>query len=119
MTSKKRRTIDAIVGEQLSGVAFIMDYVEFQFDGMMLRALAHPLLRIGDMLHRFPEPGSRDAFCSVIGEKVEGVEVVEEERITVYLRGGALIEIPLAITEPSLPEAAHFTAGVDQPLDVW
>jgi hypothetical protein len=38
-----------LVGEQLNTVAFVMDYVEFGFNGPVLRALTGPIVRTGKL----------------------------------------------------------------------
>jgi hypothetical protein len=54
-----------LVGEQLNRVAFVMDYVEFGFNGSVLRALTDPIIEGEGGRLRFPEAGSRDARSSV------------------------------------------------------
>jgi hypothetical protein len=69
-----------LVGEQLNTVAFVMDYVEFSFNGPVLRALTGPIVQTGELRLRFPEPGSRDALCSLIGSEVVAVTITEDEK---------------------------------------
>jgi hypothetical protein len=73
--------IENLVAEQLNAVSFVMDYVEFHFNGPVLRALSSPVLDYHGRRVRFPEPGSRDALCSLIGTEVAAVEVREHDRI--------------------------------------
>ncbi len=40
-----RELIERIVGEQLCAVSFVQDYVEFHFDGPVIRALAAPIVK--------------------------------------------------------------------------
>ncbi len=63
-----------LVGCEVSGVSFVRDHVEMLFDGPVLRSLASPMVREGDQVARFPEPGSRDALCRLIGRTVELAE---------------------------------------------
>lgn len=56
-----------LVDHELSAVCFVRDFVEFQFDGPILRALSDPVIHIGARSWHFPLPGTRDALCSVIG----------------------------------------------------
>jgi hypothetical protein len=111
-----------LAGEELSAVAFVRDYVEFHFDGPVLRALAAPILRDGGAQPRFPEAGSRDALCALIGRQVAGVEVDDERAIRLRFEGGAEVEIPvgpLGGAGPARPESAHFVAGTGFPVQVW
>ncbi len=111
--------IETIRGEPLSGVAFVHDYVEFHFDGKIVRALTMPTVTRGNARLTFPEAGSRDAFCSLIGLIVEEVMIKADIEIVIVFSGGAIVRIPLAVEERSGPEAAHFVPGLNQPIAVW
>lgn len=97
-----------LVGEQLNTVAFVMDYVEFKFNGPVLRALTSPSVLSGEMRFRFPEPGSRDALCSLIGSEVLAVTITEGERIEVAVDTGQTLTIPLDDESRVGIEAAHY-----------
>ena len=117
--SPPKPTIRSLVGESVSGVAFVMDYVEFHFDGRVLRALSNPIL-VGDGSRAtFPEVGSRDALCSIIGRTVTEVVVDEDVEIRLTFDSPQTLIVPLAPDARVGPEAAHFQdprAGV---MDVW
>lgn len=114
-----RSTIHSLAGEPLSGVAFVQDYMEFHFDGKVLRSLTSAALTSKGRSWRFPEEGSRDAFCGLIGRSVHHVKVEEGHEIELTFTEGSVLRIPLAPAEMSGPEAAHFIPGEDQPIDVW
>ena len=75
--------LEAVVGEQLSAVVFVMDHVQFQFNGPCLTALNHPIVEFRGVRTQFAAPGSRDALCSLIEQKVESVEQVEGVHTTI------------------------------------
>ena len=68
-----RRHIQSLPGEILNAVAFVMDYVEFHFNGPVLRAFTNPVVDAGGSQIAFDQPGSRDALCSLIGAEVGSV----------------------------------------------
>jgi hypothetical protein len=109
----------SLVGEELNGVCFVMDYVEFHFNGPILRALNKPVLETPRGTIIFPSKGSRDALCALIGETVVDVQVMPAEAIQVSLGHQQSIRIPLGIDESTGPEAAHFVAGRNRPIDVF
>ena len=111
--------IEEIVGESLSGVAFVHDYVEFCFDDKIVRSLTTPIVIVGSVRHCFPEIGTRDALCFLIGRIVEGIRVREDVDIEIAFSGGARVQIPLAYEERTGPEAAHYVPGINQPVVVW
>ena len=108
-----------LVGRVVSAVCFVMDYVEFHFDGPILRSLSNPILEFRGNEWLFPSPGSRDALCSVIGAKVESVEVDDDLRIRVGFDSGHMITVPLDPGSRIGPEAAHFVSEADRVMDVW
>lgn len=108
-----------IIGQPVSGVAFVQDYVEIHFDGKILRALARPRIRndVSDVV--FPESGSRDALCSLIGKSVLNVQVREAIDIELRFSGNTSLLIPLTEQWRNGPEAAHYVPGESQPIEVW
>jgi hypothetical protein len=110
-----------LADEELSAVSFVRDYVEFHFDGPVLRALAAPRVHDGGEQPRFPAPGSRDALCALIGRRVAGVEVDDAHGIRLRFEGGAEVVIPVGSGDAEVvgPESAHFVPGFNQPIQVW
>lgn len=121
MSTPKR--LEDLAGEELGGVHFVRNYVEFYFDGPIVRSLSDPILYIdGRAQPRFPEPGSRDALCCLIGRELQSVRVNGEESISLCFSGDAKVIIPLseaAGKDPALVEAAHFVPGTNQGISVW
>src|SRR5438874_8747737 len=106
-----------LVGEQVNTVAFVMDYVEFKFNGPVLRALTNPIIEGDGLRVRFPEPGSRDALCSLIGSRVAAVTITDDDRIELALSGDRTLTIPLDRESRVGAEAAHYVpAARDGPL---
>jgi hypothetical protein len=108
----------SLVGEELNAVCFVMDYVEFRFNGPILRAMNSPWLETPGGNLVFPTNGSRDAFCALIGETVVDIKIVPDELLRVSF-GERSIRIPLRIDKSTGPEAAHFVAGMNQPIEVY
>lgn len=108
-----------IIGQPMSAVSFVHDYVELHFDGKILRALTRPSVASDRDQLAFPEPGSRDALCELIGKRVVNVILRETECIEVRFGSNASVRVPLSDAERTGPEAAHFVPGDDQPIEVW
>ncbi|WP_051866349.1 hypothetical protein [Streptosporangium roseum] len=96
-----------LVGEELNIVAFVMDYVEFHFNGPKLTALTDPRVQMSSQVWTFPQPGSRDALCNLIGRTVQAVSIKTDEHILLNF-GEAILTIPLNENSRHGPEAAHF-----------
>jgi hypothetical protein len=108
-----------LTGQTLTGVCFVMHYVEFHFSGPLLRVLVPlTLVRRGDKF-AFPGEGSRDALCSLIESVVEDITLVDDVSLTVRFRGGSTLIIPLEKKPDLDPEAAHFVPGLNQPLQIF
>lgn len=96
---------------ELSGVTFVRDYLQLQFDGPWLNVYVWPriLTQSGAME---PETQSyRDALCALIGKSVE--EAVEEPktRLSVRFSDNSVLEISLRQGDRSTPEAAMLQEG--------
>lgn len=95
-----------IVGQEVSAISFVRDYVEILFDGPILRLLSDPIITLGAAEYRFPSNGSRDALCSFIGAEVTGAFDRAGQLVFVFT-GRGTIAISKASTNAG-PEIAHF-----------
>jgi hypothetical protein len=111
--------LEAVVGEQLNAVTFVMDYVQFHFNGPGLTALNHPVVEFRGVHTQFPGPGSRDALCSLIEQSVESVEQREGVHIKLIFRSGHRLIIPLDPGSYIGPEGATFSDPAKPGLLVW
>jgi len=72
--SKDIRDLSDLVGEEMSAVCFGRDYVEFHFDGPILRSLSNPSAFVDGKEHHFPDMVWReDAASPVLREFLEHV----------------------------------------------
>ena len=108
-----------LIDEEISAISFVRDYVEVHFDGPILRSVSNPIVVIKAVEHRFPEPGSRDALCKVIGTTVLAVKLEDGHAFELSTSGGHKIIIPLDTKSRTNPEAMHFVPGLNQPIQVW
>jgi hypothetical protein len=107
--------LEHIEGSQVGAVCFVQDYVELDLDAGILRSLADPVVVEGEERHRFPEAGSRDALCRLIGGTVRVAEERPDQLLVVF-DDDRRFEIPRAATGVG-PEVAHFVARRDGELD--
>lgn len=109
--------IESLEGEELNAVSFVMDYVEFHFNGPIIRALTNPKIET-EKECQFPEQGSRDALCSLIGKKVQAILLDERVSLTMVFSPKEKIIIPLDDESFIGPEAMHW-CPLDEPMLVW
>ena len=100
---------------ELAGVAFIQDYVEFHFDGSILRAIADPTIKMEGQIVNRSDQGWRDALCSLIGKEILSIIITENKDCEIRFTTGELVKIDLSARSESL----HFVPGPNQPLEVW
>ena len=72
-----------LVGEKLSSVIFVLDYLQLDFDGKRFTAYAWPVVIETNRRKKFGDSGYRDALCSLIARVVAAVE----NRVTVLRVG--------------------------------
>jgi len=68
-----------LIGEQLSSVIFVQDYLQLDFDGSCFTAYVFPILNVEKKSFKFRQAGYRDAICSLISKKVQDLNLVENE----------------------------------------
>ncbi len=84
-----------LIGREISAVVFVRDYVEFHFDGPILRSRADPQVAIGEAVYCFPKPGSRDALCLVIGTTVRSLNSDDSRHLEFTTSSGCRVRLPL------------------------
>jgi hypothetical protein len=110
--------IASLKGEELNVVSFVMDYIEFHFNGPVLRVLTDPSVETPKGRFVFPSAGSRDALCSLIGKEVLNVTAQEEKSVVLEFEGGSKISIPIDEKSYKCAEALHW-CPVNGPMQVW
>lgn len=101
--------ISAIVGEELTAIEFVQDYLQLRFDGPLLTLYAWPHLLLSDYSIAFGEPEYRNALCSQIGETVEEASLEEGDALTVKLENGTVFALSLREEDLDGPEAGAFS----------
>jgi len=103
--------ISAIVGEELTAVEFVRDYLRLRFDGPLLTLYAWPHVMLSEYSVAFGEPEYRNALCEQIGEKVEEASLEEGDALTVKLDNGTVFALSLREEDLEGPEAGSYSAS--------
>ena len=111
--------IEDLIAEEISGVGFLLDYIELYFDGPILRFLTNPLIQISRAEFQFPEMNSRDALCSLIGEEVRSIRLEDLRSMELITTTGNGLIVPLSENSRPTPEAMHFVPEPNGPIQVW
>ena len=96
-----------LVGEQLSSVEFVQDYLQLRFDGPTLNVTGPIVVTAGDHRHAAWEPGFRDLLCGQIGKLIASVTQRAEEALVFTFEDGSAITVSLAPFD-GCPEALYF-----------
>ena len=107
----EEKSLQMLIGEQLSAVAFVQDYVQLHFDGPRLAVFYHAVFRLGDQTFPGGKPGFRDALCNNIAKKVTEARIAYGDSISISFADGSMIKISLKDEDYSGGEAVNFDTG--------
>jgi hypothetical protein len=104
------QALQVLIGEQLSSVEFVQDYVQLRFDGSCLTiySAAHQTKTNG-FSFAWGEIGYRDALCSLITHKVREINVAASESLSLAFDEGSVWSLSLRNSDYVGPEALMFT----------
>jgi hypothetical protein len=110
----KEKSLQVIIGAQLSAVTFVQDYIQLHFDGPRLTVFSHPVVIRGDQTFHWGKPGFRDALCSGIAQQVTAARIAYSESICIEFADGSAIKISLKDADYLGAEAVSFDTGKDE-----
>lgn len=84
-----------LIGQQLSSVVFIQDYLQLDFDGNKLTCYKWPIVYLKRINSQFGELEYRNYLCSFISKIVDKVLFIEGQSLSVKFSNEESIEIDL------------------------
>lgn len=78
-------------GRSLASVSFDLRSIKLDFDGVRLEVSGNPQMICGGQRFRYPDSGSRDALCSLIGDRVLGVRIAADRFEIRFISGSDLM----------------------------
>jgi hypothetical protein len=108
--------LNVLVGSRLSGVAFVMDYVQCDFDTAKLTAYTVPSVKVDERAWSRTDAGWRDALCERIGIAVRRV-VRSDEQLSIDFEDNSTIVVSLRDCDYVGPEA-FMLSSADHPIVV-
>lgn len=108
-----------LLGQELSGVAFVRDYIEFHFDGMVLRSLTSPKFAASTGADSNIEVASCEDLRSLIGHRISNIDAIDGEKIELLFEKKSKIIILLGNENNKIGESAHFMLNNNGPIEVW
>lgn len=82
-----------VVGSRLVAVRFLAHTIEFDFSGVVIETEGHALVSMGSIQYRYPEDGSRDALCRLIGTTVRRMRVGKGNELQLTLDNGSELSL--------------------------
>ena len=103
--------MNILVGEKLSSVTFVLDYLQVDFDGNNLTLNVWPVVIIRDTEYKFGEPSYRDNLCLLIAQVVKQAIEKEKQYLIISFESGDKLIVSLDPDNQDLmaPEIAIFT----------
>ena len=98
----------AIVGEKLSAITFVLDYWQLQFDGPSINALTRLEVSASGHKLRDGDDQFRNLFCGQIGKVVSRVTLRKPEAFKITFEDQSSISISLKWDDYRCPEAMIF-----------
>ncbi len=102
--------LQKIVGEQLSSVEFVQDYVQLRFDGPVLTAVTRPVVESDGREFHWGQCGFRDELCKRITRKVTSARITLEDSVRTVFDDMAVVKISLRSQDYRAAEAVMFDA---------
>jgi hypothetical protein len=77
-----------LTGRRVSSIKFQLRSIEIDFGGLVVEVSGNPIVTAGPKRFRYPESGSRDAVCALIGARVERMRFTQGDRTEIRFDTG-------------------------------
>jgi hypothetical protein len=99
--------LDELIGEQLSAVTFVQDYIQLWFDGPGINVINPLSVCSGSTTVASGASGFRDALCRQISKTVSGVEFQTSLALVIRFQDSTTLSISLSPNDYNSPEAFY------------
>jgi hypothetical protein len=101
--------LSAIVGQELTAVEFVQDYLQLRFDGPLLTLFVWPDVFREEGSYAYGEPEFRNVLCAQLGGNVTAATLEENEAIEVEFENGVILRASLREEDIDVPQAGQFS----------
>ncbi len=116
MMDNKRPDLGSIVGDELSAVCFVRDYVELHFDGPVLRLLGEISVANSGEVQRENSEHFKNWLCRNIGRRLARVDTIDANEISLKFHGNDVIKV---IGRQAGNEFAHYISFPEKRMQIW
>ena len=99
---EKTNQLDCLIGEQLSAVQFIQDYLQLHFDGHGLTCYIWPEVYLKNQKFKFGNIEYRNKLCELIAKIVKTVTIIENDLLTIEFADNSRINLSLDSRNPEI-----------------
>ena len=110
--------VQQLVGNQLSAVTFVQDYLQLQFDGPTLNAMTVVTVITPKGLAKTGDDQFRNLLCSCIAKQVSRVELMNHEALVLHFADGSLVTVSLRDEDYRGAEAITFHGAKNEILAI-
>ncbi|GAB6010285.1 hypothetical protein [Dysgonomonas reticulitermitis] len=103
-----------LIGEQLSSVEFVQDYVQLHFDGPSLTLYIWPTVIINNKIFRYGDSLYRDMLCSLISNNITQIDIEQNRYLKLFFEEKNYLELNLDSGNPEIIAEIGF---FDDPSD--
>jgi hypothetical protein len=112
--------LQSVVGEYLSGVTFVMDYLQLGFSGYVFTMNSWPTVTMQSRTLAYEDGGYKDALCSLIGEIVTEVDEYWDTGLRLEFKNASCINLALKVGHDfPCPEVASFSTPKGPFTIIW
>jgi hypothetical protein len=106
----KENFLDILIGEKLSSVTFVMDYLQADFDGNRFTFYIWPVVTIDNTEFKFGDTSYRDKLCTLIAKVVKHVTYIDNKELVIGFDNKDKLFLSLDPDNPdNVAEIAIFT----------
>jgi hypothetical protein len=114
-----RETLPSLIGLPLTGITFVMDYVQLHFRHITINAVSWPILVNSGGALTVEKEGYRDSLCDQLEKTVMGAYVQPGDRLQIEFAGATAIVVPLNLLRGRSAESAVYQDPVTATYYVW
>ncbi len=99
LTTKTEHFLASLIGENLSSVTFVMDYMQIHFNGHRFNFYRWPILYEDQVSFTRENDGYNDKLIGLIGKTVKSVDEYLDIGLGIEFEAGPLLSVPLRVEE--------------------
>ncbi len=101
--------ISGIIGQELTAVEFVQDYLQLRFDGPLLTLFVWPDVFREEGSYAYGEPEFRNVLCAQLAGNVTAATLEENEAIEIEFENGVILRASLREEDLDVPETGQFS----------